>query len=128
MDGHIAVANTAALQAAGVTGKTQTPQGGKIDLDAKGEPTGILREGAQELVFTKVPPPTQAQRREAAELALANAGRWGITSAQDNSSWNDFLVYEELERDGKLTLRISEWLNVQRSGERTGGTSCAPSR
>ncbi len=111
VDGHIAVANTAALQAAGVTGKTQTPQGGKIDLDAKGELTGILREGAQELVFTKVPPPTQAQRREAAELALANAGRWGITSAQDNSSWNDFLVYEELERDGKLTLRISEWLN-----------------
>ncbi len=110
VDGHIAIANTAALQAAGVTGKTQPPQGGKIDLDAKGEPTGILREGAQELVFTKVPPPTQAQRREAAELALANAARWGVTSAQDNSSWNDFLVYEGLERDGKLTLRISEWL------------------
>jgi predicted amidohydrolase YtcJ len=111
VDGHIAIANTAALQAGGVTGKTQTPQGGKIDLDTKGEPTGILREGAQELVFTKVPPPTQAQRREAAELGLANAGRWGITSAQDNSSWNDFLVYEDLEREGKLTLRISEWLN-----------------
>jgi predicted amidohydrolase YtcJ len=46
----------------------------------------------------------------AAELALANASRWGITSAQDNSSWDDFLVYEELERDGKLTLRIAEWL------------------
>ncbi len=113
VDGHIAIANTAALQAAGVTGKTQAPQGGKIDLDAQGEPTGILREGAQQLVFAKVPPPTQAQRREAAELALANAGRWGITSAQDNSSWNDFLVYEELERDGKLTLRISEWLNFR---------------
>ena len=111
VDGHIAISNTAALQAAGVTGKTLAPQGSKIDLDAKGEPTGILREGAQELVFTKVPPPTHAQRREAAEMALANAGRWGITSAQDNSSWNDFLVYEELERDGKLTLRISEWLN-----------------
>ena len=113
VDGHIAIANTAALQAAGVTGKTQAPQGGKIDLDAQGEPTGILREGAQQLVFAKVPPPTQAQRREAAELALANAGRWGITSAQDNSSWNDFLVYEDLERDGKLTLRISEWLNFR---------------
>jgi len=111
VDGHIAIANTAALQAAGITGKTQSPQGGKIDLDARGEPTGILRESAQQLVFAKVPPPTQAQRREAAELALANAARWGITSAQDNSSWNDFLVYEDLERDGKLTLRISEWLN-----------------
>ncbi len=115
VDGHIAIANTAALQAAGVTSKTQTPQGGKIDLDAKGEPTGILREGAQELVFSKVPPPTQAQRREAAELALANASRWGLTSAQDNSSWDDFQVYEELERDGKLTLRISEWLKFNDS-------------
>jgi hypothetical protein len=110
VDGHIAIANTAALQAAGVTGATKAPQGGKIDLDAKGEPTGILRESAQELVWVKVPAPTPAKRREAAELALANAGRWGLTSAQDNSSWDDFLVYEELERDGKLTLRISEWL------------------
>ena len=110
VDGHIAIANTAALQAAGITGKTAAPEGGKIDLDANGAPTGILREGAQQLVFIKVPPPTKEQRRMAAELALANAGRWGITSAQDNSSWDDFLVYEDLERDGKLTLRISEWL------------------
>jgi predicted amidohydrolase YtcJ len=110
VDGHIAVTNTAALQAAGITGKTPAPQGGKIDLDAKGQPTGIIRESAQELIFTKVPPPTHDQHRMAAELALANAARWGITSAQDNSSWEDFLVYEELERDGKLTLRIAEWL------------------
>ena len=115
VDGHIAIANTAALQAAGITGKTQAPQGGKIDLDANGDPTGILREGAQALVFAKVPPPTPAQRREAAELALANASRWGVTSAQDNSSWDDFLVYEDLERDGKLTLRISEWLSFRDS-------------
>jgi predicted amidohydrolase YtcJ len=111
VDGHIAIANTAALQAAGITGNTQAPQGGKIDLDTKGEPTGILRESAQELVFVKVPPPTHAQRRHAAELALANAARWGLTSAQDNSPWDEFLVYEDMEREGKLTLRISEWLN-----------------
>src|SRR5664280_3077715 len=48
--------------------------------------------------------------RRAAELALADAARWGITSVQDNSSWESFLVYEDLEREGKLTLRISEWL------------------
>ena len=113
VDGHIAIANTAALQAAGVTGQTQPPEGGKIDVNAKGEPTGILRESAQGLVLVKVPPPTPAQRRHAAELALADAARWGLTSAQDNSSWDDFLIYEELEREGKLTLRISEWLNFK---------------
>jgi predicted amidohydrolase YtcJ len=111
VDGHIAVANTAALKAGGVTAQTQAPQGGSIDHDSSGEPTGILRETARGLVESKIPPPSPARRREAAELALADAARWGITSAQDNSSWDIFLIYEQLEREGKLTLRISEWLN-----------------
>jgi predicted amidohydrolase YtcJ len=110
VDGHIAVANTAALKAGGVTSQTQAPEGGKIDHDANGEPTGILRETARALVESKIPPPTPTRRRRAAELALADAARWGITSAQDNSSWEAFLTYGELEREGKLTLRISEWL------------------
>jgi hypothetical protein len=49
-------------------------------------------------------------RRRAAELALQDAAEWGITSAQDYSDWEDFLTYEDLENEGKLTLRISEWL------------------
>jgi len=110
VDGHIAVANTAALKAGGVTAQTKAPQGGSIDHDASGEPTGILRETARGLVESKIPPPTPARLRRAAELALADAARWGVTSAQDNSSWDIFLIYEELEREGKLTLRISEWL------------------
>ena len=110
VDGHIAIANSAALKAAGVNAQTPDPQGGKIDRDEKGEPTGILRETAMGAVFNKIPPPTAAQRRRAAELALAEAARWGITSAQDNSEWEDFLTYEQMEKEGKLTLRISEWL------------------
>ncbi len=110
IDGHIAVANTAALKIGGITAQTQAPEGGQIDHDASGEPTGILRETARGLVESKIPPPTPARRRRAAELALSDAARWGITSAQDNSSWDIFLIYEDLEREGKLTLRISEWL------------------
>jgi predicted amidohydrolase YtcJ len=110
VDGHIAIANSAALKAAGITSHTQDPHGGKIDRDEKGEPTGILRETAMGLVFDKIPAPTTAQRRRAAELALQDAARWGITSAQDNSDWEDFLEYEQLEKEGKLTLRIAEWL------------------
>jgi predicted amidohydrolase YtcJ len=110
VDGHIAIANSAALQAAGITAQTADPHGGKIDRDEKGEPTGILRETAMGAVFNKIPPPSAAQRRQAAELALADAAQWGITSAQDNSDWEDFLTYEQMEKEGKLTLRISEWL------------------
>ncbi len=111
VDEHIAVANTAALKLGGVTAQTPAPEGGKIDRDADGQPTGILRETARTLVESKIPPPSPARLRRAAELAIADAARWGITSAQDNSSWESFLVYEDLEREGKLTLRISEWLS-----------------
>jgi predicted amidohydrolase YtcJ len=110
VDGHIAIANSAALKAAGITAQSPDPHGGKIDRDEKGEPTGILRETAMEAVISKIPPPSPAQRRRAAELALQDAAQWGITSAQDNSDWEDFLTYEQMEKEGKLTLRISEWL------------------
>ncbi|HZI56867.1 MAG TPA: amidohydrolase, partial [Verrucomicrobiae bacterium] len=110
VDGHIAIANSAALKAAGITAQSPDPHGGKIDKDDKGEPTGILRETAMGAVFEKIPPPSPAQRRKAAELALEDAASHGITSAQDNSDWEDFLTYEQMEKEGKLTLRISEWL------------------
>jgi len=110
VDGHIAIANTAALKAAGITRDTADPHGGKIDRDEKGEPTGILRETAMGAVYDKIPPPSSAQRRRAAELALEDAASHGITSAQDNSDWEDFLTYEQMEKEGKLTLRIAEWL------------------
>jgi predicted amidohydrolase YtcJ len=110
VDGHIAVANSAALEAARITRNTTDPSGGKIDRDADGNPTGILREGAGDAVYDTIPAPTSAQRRKALELALAEAARSGLTSVQDNSSWADFRVYEELEREGKLTVRITEWL------------------
>jgi predicted amidohydrolase YtcJ len=117
VDGHIAIANSAALKAAGITAQTPDPHGGKIDRDDKGEPTGILRETAMGLVGEKIPPPSAAQRRKAAELALEDAARSGITSAQDNSDWEDFLTYEQMEKEGKLTLRIAEWLPFDASVE-----------
>jgi len=110
IDGHIAIANSAALAAAGITGKTNPPQGGAIDLDSGGEPTGILRESAQSLVYNVIPPPSHDERRSGDELAIADALAHGVTSVQDFSDWDDFLIYEELEKEGKLNLRITEWL------------------
>ncbi len=110
VDGHISLANTAALRAAEITRETPDPPGGKIDREASGEAAGILRESsAVNLVASKIPKPGPSQRRQAILLALQDAARWGITSAQDYSDWEDFLVYEDLEREGQLTLRISEW-------------------
>jgi predicted amidohydrolase YtcJ len=110
IDGHIAVVNTAALTAAGVTGKSKAPQGGAIDLDANGNPTGILRDTEMEAVEKLIPPPSHDDRRHGLELAIEDARSHGLTSVQDLSEWQDFLVFEELEKEGKLNLRISEWL------------------
>jgi predicted amidohydrolase YtcJ len=110
VDGHIAIANSAALRAAGITGQTKAPQGGAIDLDGNGEPTGILRESAKDLVNKVIPPPTEDERRRGLELAIADAVSHGVTSVQDFSDWQDFLVFEQMEKEGKLDLRISEWL------------------
>lgn len=110
IDGHIAVANSAALAAAGITGKTQPPQGGAIDLDANGEPTGIIRESAQGLIYKVIPPPTHDERRKGDEIAMNDALTHGVTSVQDFSDWQDFLVFEEMEKEGNLHLRISEWI------------------
>jgi len=110
VDGHIAVANTRALQLASISVASHDPEGGKIDRDDAGTPTGIVRETAQEAVHAVIPAPTHEKRRQQIELALADLARHGVTSAQDNSSWEDFQIYEELEKEGKLTARICEWL------------------
>ncbi len=116
-DGHIGVANTRALQLASITVASRDPEGGKIDRDEAGTPNGILREKAQEAVQAAIPKPTQEKRRQAIEAALADLASHGVTSAQDYSQWEDFQIYEELEHEGKLTARISEWLNFDDSME-----------
>jgi predicted amidohydrolase YtcJ len=115
VDGHIGVANTRALQLASISVASRNPDGGKIDRDDAGTPNGVLREKAQGLVYAVIPKPTHEKRREAIELALADLASHGVTSAQDYSDWENFQVYEEIEHDGKLTARISEWLTFEDS-------------
>lgn len=111
IDGHIAVANTRALQLASINLASRDPQGGHIDRSEAGEPTGILRETAQGAIENVIPAPTHEQRRQGIELGLADLAAHGVTSAQDFSPpWENFQIYEELEKESKLTARISEWL------------------
>ena len=118
VDGHIAIANTAALEAAGITPSTPDPQGGRFDHDTAGELTGIVREDpAMEIITAKIPPPTPAERKRALSLAMADASIHGVTSVQDYSEWDDFLAMEQLEREDHLPVRVSEWLTFNDSIE-----------
>jgi hypothetical protein len=112
VDGHIAVANTLALQAAHIDDATPNPFGGHIDRDAHGHATGIIRETpALALIQAHIPPPSFATRRKALELSIDDALARGVTSLQDFSTWDDWLVLEELEHEHQLPLRIAEWID-----------------
>jgi hypothetical protein len=123
IDGHVAVANALALKMAHVTLASKDPDGGEIARDASGEPNGILRETAQSLVASLIPAPTPEKHRLAIEAALLDIARSGVTSAQDFSGDTgetcraNFKILEQLEREGKLTVRISEWLPFNDSVE-----------
>jgi len=111
ISGHVAVANSLALKSAEIDKTTPNPPGGEIEHDALGEPTGMLKEySAMSLVKVRIPDPTTEQRRKGIELVLANVARNGVTSVQDYSEWADFQVYQQLKEEGKLTVRITEWL------------------
>lgn len=133
VDGHVAVANSIALKLSGVTKDTPDPAAGHIVRDPKtGEPDGMLEEdAAMSLVYRHVPPVSHERRRRAIELALADAVSHGVTSIQDYSTWQDFLVYRELKQEGKLPLRITEWLTfteplAKLEEERREGTTTDP--
>ncbi|HEY0099931.1 MAG TPA: amidohydrolase [Pyrinomonadaceae bacterium] len=118
VDGHVSWANSLALKQAGVTRETPVPEGGEILRDQDGQPTGILKETAAGLVGRVVPQPSRAERMQAAERALAEARRYGITSIQDNSGYESIELYRELLQAGKLTVRVAEWQNFEDTVER----------
>lgn len=106
-DGHMILANSLALMAAGITAQTPDPPGGVIVHDAHGNPTGALMDAAADLVFKVIPNPSHAQRRHAIERALGHAASLGVTSVQDmNPDYGDIAIYSELLGEGKLTTRI----------------------
>jgi predicted amidohydrolase YtcJ len=110
LDGHMALANSSALKLAGITRETPDPPGGTIVRDAKGEPTGLLKDAAMGPVFAVIPPPSAEERVAAAKAGLQEAARFGVTSFCDMSdgaeAFEDLRAYQQLDRDGALTARV----------------------
>ena len=107
LDGHMALANSRALRLAGVTRQTLDPPGGIIVRDPKtGEPTGILKDAAQNFVWKVIPPSSFEERLTAARAATEYAAKLGVTSVQDMSAGNDVGVYQTLLDRGELKTRI----------------------
>lgn len=106
LDGHMSLANSLALKLANVTKDTKEVDGGLIVRDAKGEPTGILKDAAMAYVEKVIPPRSWDEKLAAARAATEHAASLGVTSVQDMSADDDLGLYQyQLER-GELKTRI----------------------
>jgi predicted amidohydrolase YtcJ len=116
-DGHAILANSLAIKLAGVTSTTPDPIGGIIQRDSAGDPTGVFKDAAQDLIARAIPRPTEAEMEEALRAALTEAARVGVTSLHSitvhGDSWNgnftgEIEILRRAEREGWLTCRIYE--------------------
>jgi predicted amidohydrolase YtcJ len=112
--GHARVANTAALAAAGITSETKNTHGGRIGRDANGAPDGLLLESAMRLV-ADVQPPTSLERRKAgvllAQKLLLSRGITSVGAAVNRGFADDLRAYEQLAAEGRLRMRVNEFLS-----------------
>ncbi|HEX2778269.1 MAG TPA: amidohydrolase family protein, partial [Gemmatimonadaceae bacterium] len=106
LDGHMSLANSAALRAAGVTRATANVEGGAIVRDAAGEPTGILKDNASWLVDQKVPAASVEQLDRALAAAMRYVAAQGVTSVHNMGSWEDLATFERAHAARTLITRI----------------------
>jgi hypothetical protein len=106
-DFHSAWVSSAALAAAGIGPSTPDPDGGVIDRDADGRPTGILRENARQLVLAVAPAPGEAELDEAMEKTLRELTALGLTGVHSMDQISHFQSMQRLHRAGRLPIRIT---------------------
>ena len=123
LDGHMALANSLAIELAGITAETPDPAGGEIVRDENGEPTGVFKDTAAELILAVIPPPSDEEHDKALEAAMAHAISRGVTQIHDMSSgagdWASLAAFRRAHAAGTLDMRIysfthlSDWARVR---------------
>jgi predicted amidohydrolase YtcJ len=106
LDWHMALANTLALERAGVAPGTPDPAGGEIVRDADGRLTGVLKDEAMSLVDAVIPEPSDVERDSALTAAMRHAATLGVTSVHDMGDWAGLATYRRARQRGDLTLRV----------------------
>ena len=108
-DGHMAFANSKAMELAGINASTLSPDGGVLVRNAKGEATGIFKDAAMGLISRAIPEPTTAQLDQYFDAAAKHAVERGVTHVNDMSSyggWNDLETYRRAAGTDRMILRM----------------------
>jgi predicted amidohydrolase YtcJ len=106
LDGHMALANSAALRAAGLGREVGDVAGGEIVRDREGSPTGLLKDNAMDLVASTIPPPSDALKDRALDAAMQYVAARGVTTVHNMGSWDDLEVFARARRADRLATRI----------------------
>ena len=106
LDGHMALANSAAMRAAGISDDVKDVAGGEIVRDATGRPTGLLKDNAMSLIERAAPPTSLADRLAAAVAAMDYLNAQGVTAVHDMGSWRDLEVFRLAHKQELLKVRV----------------------
>jgi predicted amidohydrolase YtcJ len=106
LDGHMALANSAALAAAKITRATRDVPGGTIVRDASGDPAGVLKDNAMDAVNAVVPNPPPELEDRALDAAMTYVAAQGVTSVHNMGSWNDVAIFQRARAADRLRTRI----------------------
>ncbi|HRG78505.1 MAG TPA: amidohydrolase [Cyclobacteriaceae bacterium] len=124
LDGHMCLANTAALKAAGIDDRVKDVDGGTIVRDKKGRVTGVFKDNAMNMIYRIVPDPSDEQKDKALEAAMNYVAARGVTSAHNMSGYMD--VFERAHAQNKLKTRIyagmmlSDWKELNQKIKQQG--------
>jgi len=124
LDGHMCLANTAALKAAGIDDRVKDVDGGTIVRDKKGRVTGVFKDNAMNMIYRIVPDPSDEQKDNALEAAMNYVAARGVTSAHNMSGYMD--VFECAHAQNKLKTRIyagmmlSDWKELNQKVKQQG--------
>ncbi|HLU48467.1 MAG TPA: amidohydrolase, partial [Planctomycetota bacterium] len=127
LDGHMALANSRALEIAGITKDTPDPPGGTIVRDESGEPTGILKDRAEDLVLEHIPPLSIDEAKMLLRAAARHAAELGVTGvASMGAGRTELDALAELDRAGELTFRVFAYVPISELEDYEGGERLSP--
>ncbi len=106
LDGHMGLANSIALELAGVDADTPDVAGGEIVRDPDGRPTGILKDNAMTLVEAAVPEPGEVQLDRQAAAAMRYVAGNGVTTVHDMAGWDSLATYRRARANGSMITRV----------------------
>jgi predicted amidohydrolase YtcJ len=126
LDGHMSLANSLTLKAAGVTRDTKDVEGGTIVRDPGGEPTGILKDNAQSYVYKVEPAATAELNDRALDAAMKYVAAQGVTSVVNMGTFQDLAAFERARAGARMITRIyavtpiSQWERLRDTVARKG--------